>query len=59
MATLFLGVGIQKFTSDTETATTPREYLFYDGPNIFTIVTVDLATEETACTLILVEESAY
>ena len=58
MATLFLGVGLQKFTLDTDTATTPREYLFYDGPNIFTTVAADLATEETECTVILAEESA-
>ena len=58
MATLVLGVGILEFTSDTDTATTPRKFRFCDGRNLFTIVPADLATEETACAVILAEESA-
>ena len=58
MAALFSGVGLLKFTSDTNTATTPRESRFCDGRNISTIIVADLSTEETACDVILSEESA-
>ena len=47
-----------KFTPDTGTATTQHRYRFCDGWNIYTIVEEDLATDDTACAVILSEESA-
>ena len=41
MVTLFLGLGLQKSTLDTNTATAPGKYVFCDGQNISTIVTAD------------------
>ena len=56
MATLFLGVGLLRITSDTDTSTTLRESRFYEGRNIPTVVAAELATEETACDVILAGE---
>ena len=55
MVTLFLGVGLLKITLDTDTDTTLQESRFCGGQSISTIVAVDLATEETACAVILPE----
>ena len=41
MATLFLGAGLLKITSDTNTAITTYNYRFYDGRNTSTIVVED------------------
>ena len=41
MAALFLGVGLYKYTLDTDTSTTPQKYRFCDGHNISTIFATD------------------
>ena len=56
--TLFLGAGLLKLTSDTNKATTLREFCFCDRGDISTIVVAELATEETAYSVVLAEESS-
>ena len=46
-----------KFTLDIDTSTIPCKSLFCGRQNIFTIVAADFASEETAYTVVLTDES--